>query len=347
MDVSPRPAATFSAPTFEAFAQAPTSSGPFYINPRIAEFEEITKEAFERNISTTAHVLHCQVNARNVPKDARKLIGKAAQICESRIHGAPAPTQPCRSSCPGGSSLDYSRSQSSTKKRACLSLKRNAEDIGEQEEKEDNLSDEQPLETGDNHGTTSAEHDDTLVTEDHHDKLETAPPSTHHIQPTSHKSSQSVLFELEDELPQERKKEALLKNQPICASFITSASAINPALITQPNPVPNTGNISNPPLSPAHDNSTGQSLVQPNTQSDSQPSPTCSAFCSATPPPNNHPVSSTQTALPQSSAAPVSPNPPASPSQPLIDDTTATTNIPASTFPLLSTSSEPAITSNW
>ncbi|KAH9816133.1 hypothetical protein DFH28DRAFT_1160703 [Melampsora americana] len=122
MDVSPRPAANFAAPTFEAFAQAPTSSGPLSNIQESglseAEFEEITKEEFERNISATAHVLRRQVNAPNVPKDARKLMEKAAQICESRIHdlrrgihppaidgvkvidltgeGTPAPTQPCQ-----------------------------------------------------------------------------------------------------------------------------------------------------------------------------------------------------------------------------------------------------------
>ncbi|KAH9807139.1 hypothetical protein DFH28DRAFT_939269 [Melampsora americana] len=342
MDVSPRPAANFAAPTFEAFAQAPTSSGPLSNIQESglseAEFEEITKEEFERNISATAHVLRRQ----------------AAQICESRIHdlrrgihppaidgvkvidltgeGTPAPTQPRRSSRPGSSSSDYSKSQSSTKKRARLSLKRNAEDI--EEEEEDNLSEEQPLETGDDHGTTSAEHDDSLVTEDHHDELETAPPRTNPIQPPSQKSSQSVLFELEEDLLQERKKEALLNNQPIRASFVTSPSAINPALITQTNPARNTGNISNPPLSPAHDDSTAQSQVPPSIQSDSQSSPTRSAVRSITPPPINHPASPTpQTVLPQSSAAPVSPNPPASPTQPLIEDTTATSNISASTFP--------------
>ncbi|KAH9822612.1 hypothetical protein DFH28DRAFT_1119617 [Melampsora americana] len=326
MDVSPWPAAAFAAPTFEAFAQACTSSfrlsniqesGLFKL-----EFEGITKEEFECNISATAHVLCCQVNAPNVPKDARKLMEKAAQICESRIHdlrcgihplaidgvkvidltgeGTPAPTQPHQSSCQGGSSSEYSRSHSSRKKQARLSLKRN---------EEDNLSDEQPLETGDNHGTTSAEHDDTL---------------------------------LEDVLLQERKKEALHNDPPICASYITSASAINPALITQPKPVSstnqrrstNTGNISNIPLSPAHDNSAAQSPVQPYTQTDSHTSPTRPAFCSATLPTNKHPASSTQTDLPQSSAATYSENPPASHSQPLIDDTTATTNKSASTFPL-------------
>ncbi|KAH9806942.1 hypothetical protein DFH28DRAFT_1156731, partial [Melampsora americana] len=339
MDISPRPAAKFAAPTFEAFAHAPTSSGPLSNIQESglseAEFEEITKEEFERNISATAHVLRREVNAPNVLKDARKLMEKAAQIGESRIHdlqhgihppaingvkviditgeGTPAPTQPRRSSRPGSSSLEYSRSQSSTKKRARLSLKRNAEDIEEEEEEEDKLSEDQPLETGDDHGTTSAENDDSLVTEDHHDKLETAPPSTNPIQPPSQKS-RSVLFELEDELLQERKKEALLNNQPICASFVTSPSAINPALITQPNPVCTTGNISNPPLSPAHDDSTAQSQVLPNIQSDSQSSPTRSAVCTTTPPLINHPASTTcQTVLPQSSAAPVSPNPPAFP----------------------------------
>ncbi|KAH9806919.1 hypothetical protein DFH28DRAFT_1157709 [Melampsora americana] len=346
MDVSPSPAANFAAPTFEACAQAPTSSGPLSNIQESglseAEFEEITKN-YQRG-----------VNAPNVPKDARKLMEKAAQICESRIHdlrqgihppaidgvkvihltgeGTPAPTQPRRSSRPGSSSLDYSKSQSSTKKRARLSLKRNAEDI--EEEEEDNLSKEQPLETGDDHGTTSAVHDDSLVTEDHHDELETAPPSTNPIQPPSQKSSQSVLFELKEDLLQERKKEALLNNQPICASFVTSPSAINPALITQTNSARNTGNISNPPLSPAHDDSTAQSQVPPSIQSDSQSSPTRSAVRSITPPPINHPDSPTpQTVLPQSSAAPVSPNPPASPTQPLIEDTTATSNISASTFP--------------
>ncbi|KAH9812290.1 hypothetical protein DFH28DRAFT_1177396 [Melampsora americana] len=224
MDVSPRLAANFAAPTFEAFAQAPTSSGPLSNIQESGlsevEFEEITKEEFERTISATAHVLCRQVNAPNVPKDARKLTENAAQISESRIH------------------------------------------------------DDQPLETSDNHGATSAEHDDSLVTEDHHEKLETAPPSTNHIQPTSQKSTQSVLFELEDELLQERKKGALLNNQPICASFVASPSAINPALITQPNSLPNTGSISNPPLSPPHENSTAQSPVQPNIQSDSRTPPT-------------------------------------------------------------------------
>ncbi|KAH9813511.1 hypothetical protein DFH28DRAFT_1171473 [Melampsora americana] len=337
MDVSPRPAANFAAPTFEAFAHAPTSSGPLSNIQESglseAEFEEITKEEFECNISATAHVLCCQVNAPNVPKDARKLMEKAAQICERRIHdlrhgihppaidgvkvidltgeGTPAPTQPHQSSHP--------------------EMQKREE---EEEEEEDNLSEDQPLETSDNHGTTSTEHDDSLVPEDHHDKLETAPASTNPIQPPSQKSSRSVLFELEDDLLQERKKEALLNNQPICASFVTSPSAINPALITQPNPVRNTGNISNPPLSPAHDNSTAQSQVPPNIQSDYQSSPTCSAVCSTTPPPINHPASLTpQTVLPQSSAAPVSPNPPAFPSQPLVEDTTATSNKSASTFP--------------
>ncbi|KAH9821714.1 hypothetical protein DFH28DRAFT_1187035 [Melampsora americana] len=334
IDVSPRTAAHFAAPTFEAFAQAPTSSVPLSNVQESglseAEFEEITKEEFERNISASAHVL-----GPNVLKHARKLMEKAAQIYLQRgIHppaidgvkvvdltgeGTLAPTQPHQSSRP--------------------------EDI-EEEEEEDNLSDDQPLETSDHHGATSAEHDDSLVTGDHHDELETEPPSTNPIQPTSQISSQSVLFELEDELLQERKKAELLTNQPIWASFVTSPSAINPALITQPNPVPNTGNISNPPLSPAHDNSTAQSPVQLNTQSYSQASPTRSAVCSATPPPNNHPASPTQTALPQSSAASVSPNPPASPCQPLIEDTTAASNKSASTFPPAQNQQSPQIGSS-
>ncbi|KAH9817529.1 hypothetical protein DFH28DRAFT_1124189 [Melampsora americana] len=141
MDVSPRPAATFAA-TFEAFAQAPTSSGPLSNIQESglceSEFEEITKEEFERNISAKAHVLRRQI----CPSDAEStgwcaylrrgihpLAIDGVKIIDLTGEGTPAPTQLRQFSRQGGYSSDNSRSQSSTKRQAHLSLERNAEDI--------------------------------------------------------------------------------------------------------------------------------------------------------------------------------------------------------------------------